>query len=41
MEKLLTSRVHEERLVALIILVARFRQEPERCFASIASGWLA
>ncbi len=31
-EKLLMSRVHEERLVALIILVDRFRREPEAVF---------
>jgi 3-methyladenine DNA glycosylase AlkD len=31
-EKLLMSRVHEDRLVALVIMVERFRREPEAIF---------
>jgi 3-methyladenine DNA glycosylase AlkD len=31
-EKLLTSKIHEERLTALIVLVEQFERDPERVF---------
>ena len=41
LEKLLMSRVHEERLVALIILGARFSREPEAVFRRASSLFFA